>query len=260
MAGRLRHGGVVSGGDLMAHRYLIVIPAYNEEASIEEVVKKCQRYADVCVVNDASTDATPQILASIARVHCIHHQKNTHIAGAILDGMRYAFEAGYDFCITMDAGMSHNPDELDSFKARNDADLVIGSRVKRVRVPFYRKALSFGAKLVFNHALRRKSIHGKKPLLKDVTSGYRMYSRQACSLLLRSKLKSRSFDFHLEALACVYRSGMQIVEVPITYTFANSSLRWKIVGEALRTWWRIYLGDHSLTPAVIGVRQDGTTA
>lgn len=241
----------------MAHRYLVVIPAYNEQETIEQVVRLSQKYADVCVVNDASTDDTPRILANIAGVHCIHHQKNTHIAGAIVDGMRYAFEAGYDFCITMDAGMSHDPNVLEAFKGKTDADMVIGYREKRVKVPLYRKALSFGARLVFNHALRRKSSSVKRPLLKDVTSGYRMYSRRAFTLLLNSQLKSRSFDFHLEALALVYRSGMSIVEVPITYVFANSSLRWKVVGEAMQTWWRIYLGDHSLAPAT---PQDSTTA
>jgi dolichol-phosphate mannosyltransferase len=240
----------------MAHRYLVVIPAYNEQDTIEQVVRLSQKYADVCVVNDASTDATGRILANIDDVHCIHHQKNTHITGAIIDGMRYALEAGYDFCITMDAGMSHDPNVIEAFKERSDADLVIGYREKRVKVPIYRQALSFGARLVFNHALRRKTNYGKRPLLKDVTSGYRMYSRRAFTLLLNSQLKSRSFDFHLEALALVYRSGMKIVEVPITYVFANSSLRWKVVGEALRTWWRIYLGEHSLA----GAQQDGTTA
>ena len=233
----------------MEYRFLVVIPAYNEAASIEQVVQLSRRHADVCVVNDASTDATPQILDGLAGIHTIHHSRNTHIPGAILDGMRYALAAGYDYCITLDAGLSHDPNMLATFKEHTEADLVIGYREKRVKVPVYRKALSFCAKLVINHALGKRTQEGKRLALKDVTSGYRMYSRQALALLLRSPMKSRSFDFHLEALAHVYRSGMKIEEIPITYIYSNSSLRWKVVGHALETWWRIYKGDDSPAPA-----------
>ena len=227
----------------MEYRYLVVIPAYNEADSIEQVVELSRQYADVCVVNDASTDATPQILAGIEGIHTIHHAKNTHIPGAILDGMRYALDAGYDFCITIDAGLSHDPHVIADFKEHSAADLVIGYREKRVKVPLYRKALSFAARLVMNHALGKRSKEGKRLALKDVTSGYRMYSRKALELILQSPMKSRSFDFHLEALARVYRSELKIEEIPITYIFSNSSLRWRVVGHALETWWRIYKGE-----------------
>lgn len=235
----------------MAYRYLVVIPAYNEAASIEQVVQLSRQYADVCVVDDASTDATPQILSRLAGVHIIHHTKNTHIPGAILDGMRYALEAGYDFCITLDAGMSHDPTVLAKFKEHTEADLVIGYRARRVKVPAYRKALSYVAKLVMNHALNRKARLGNRSALKDVTSGYRMYSRRSLALLLRTKMKSRSFDFHLEALAHIYRNDLKIEEIPISYIYSNSSLRWRVVGHALKTWWRIYRGTDSA--AVAGI-------
>lgn len=233
----------------MEYRFLVVIPAYNEAASIEQVVQLSRPHADVCVVDDASSDATPRILAGLSGIHTIRHSKNTHIPGAILDGMRYALEAGYDFCITLDAGLSHDPNVLAKFKEHTEADLVIGYREKRVQVPAYRKALSFCAKLVMNHALGKRVPRGKKVALKDVTSGYRMYSRRSLELLLRSTMKSRSFDFHLEALARIYRSDLKIEEIPITYIYSNSSLRWKVVGHALGTWWRIYRGDNSPAPA-----------
>jgi dolichol-phosphate mannosyltransferase len=227
----------------MADRYLVVIPAYNEEGTIAEVVRLSQQHADVCVVDDASTDHTPRILAGLEGVHCIRHQKNTHIPGALLDGMRYALEAGYDFCITLDAGLSHDPNAIPLFKAHNDVDLVIGYRQRKVNVPLYRKALSWGGNTLINLALNRRRLPWGGACLRDVTSGYRMYSREALGVLLRSKMRSRSFDFHLEALAYVNRSGMKIKEVPIVYVHSNSSLRWKVVGDALRTCWRLWTSD-----------------
>jgi hypothetical protein len=79
--------------------------------------------------------------------------------------------------------------------------------------------------------------------LRDVTSGYRMYSRAAFELLAGAKMRSRTFDFHLESLAYVYRAGMAIEEIPIRYEFTNSSLRPGVVGDALRTCGRIWISE-----------------
>ena len=219
----------------MKPRVLVVIPAYNEQDTIEQVVRASQQFADVCVVDDASRDRTPQILAAIPGVRTIRHQANTHIPGAIRDGMRLAAEQGYDFCITMDAGMSHDPQAIPQFLAHADADLVIGYRETRVNVPWYRRLLSWVGTRLINFALSpRLALWGGR---RDLTSGYRMYSRRAFESLIDTPMVSRSFDFHLEAAALIYRRGMRISEVPITYVFSNSSLRWKVVAQAMRTWW-----------------------
>lgn len=229
----------------MSHRFLVVVPAYNEADSIEEVARRAARHADVCVVDDASTDGTAELVEGLERVHCIRHQRNTHIAEGILDGFRHALDAGYDFCITMDAGLSHDPDAIPDFQARSDADLVLGYRSAREKVPGYRKAISAGANLLMNMALARRPLPWGGAGLRDCTSGYRMYSRRAVELLTRVPLRSRAFDFHIEALAVVHRAGLRVVEVPITYRFSNSSLQPAIVWEALRTWASLWSRDLS---------------
>lgn len=220
----------------MPPRALVVIPAYNEAGTIEEVLRKAARHADVCLVDDASTDGTGDIASAIERVHVIRHEKNTHIARGTLDGFAYALEHGYDFCITMDAGLSHDPDVIPDFLAQSGADLVIGYRRARENVPSYRKALSATANLLMNMALARRPVPWAGAGLRDCTSGYRMFSRAAFEVLLNADMRSRAFDFHIESLAYVYRAGLEIAEIPITYRFSNSSLRWSIVWEALQTW------------------------
>lgn len=219
----------------MSQRFLVVIPAYNEAETIERLVSEAARHADVCVVDDGSKDATPEILARLDGIHVIRHERNTHIAGAILDGMRYAVEKGYDFVITMDAGLSHDPAAIESFQQHTDAGLVIGYREQKIDTPWYRRALSSGANFLLNLAMKRRFVPWGGAGLRDTTSGYRMYSRAACELLLGSQLRCRAFDFHLESLSHVYRAGFRIEEIPITYVFTGSSLRWKIVEEAART-------------------------
>ncbi len=227
----------------MQKRFLAVIPAYNEAATIEELVVRASRHADVCVVDDASSDGTADIVEATGRAHCIRHQKNTHIAGGILDGMRYALAEDYSFCITMDAGLSHDPDVIPRFQENTDADLVIGYREETLNVPGYRRGLSWGARTLMNLALVPRFVPWGGAGLRDVTSGYRMWGRDAVRLLVDSKMKSRTFDFHIESLAYVYRAGMAIVEIPIRYEFTNSSLRLGIVGDALRTCGRIWISE-----------------
>ena len=227
----------------MAYRYLVVIAAYNEAATIEEVVRLARRSADVCVVDDASTDDTAKIVSGIEGVHCIRHERNTHIPGATLDGMRYARDQGYDFCITMDAGMSHDPNAIPEFMVHTDADLVIGCRRRKIDVPGYRRALSWGGNRMLNLTLNQRYVPWGGAGLSDVTSGYRMFSRAAVDLLLRSRLQSRSFDFHLESLTFVYRHGLKIKEIPIVYRHTGSSLRLRTVGHALQTCLRLHRGS-----------------
>ena len=163
----------------MDRRCIVVIPAYNEADTIEEVASRAARHADVCVVDDASTDETGEIAERLERVHCIRHPRNTHIAGAILDGFRYALAQGYDACITMDAGMSHDPDALPLFQARTEADLVIGYRERRIDVPWQRRALSAAGTTLMNLGLAGRVLPWGGAGLRDCTSGYRLYSRRA---------------------------------------------------------------------------------
>jgi len=225
------------------HSVLVVVPAYNEARTIAEVVTRSRAHADVCVVDDCSTDGTGDLAARVPGAHVIRHLRNTHIAGALLDGFRFARERGYAHCITMDAGLSHDPDLIPLFLARSAADLVIGVRTERVDAPWYRHALSLAARALTNLALERRFVPWGGAGLRDTTSGYRMYSRRAYELLLDAPLRSRAFDFHLEALGYVFRAGLRIDEVEITYVFSNSSLRPQLVIEALRTCGRLWTED-----------------
>ena len=108
----------------MPGRTLVVIPAYNEADTIEEVVTGALAYAPVLVVNDGSRDRTGEIAAAIPGCEVIHHAKNTHIPGAIIDGFRHALAGHYDYAVTMDAGLSHDPHLLGRLIAQPASDLV----------------------------------------------------------------------------------------------------------------------------------------
>jgi dolichol-phosphate mannosyltransferase len=226
-----------------APRTLVVVPAYNEAASIEEVARRALAHASVLVVDDGSRDGTGD-LAERAGCHVIRHTKNTHIPGAILDGFRFAATEGYDYVVTMDAGLSHDPDLLRTLIALPPSDLVLTYRAQSINTPWYRLLLSRVAAAIVNMAIRPQRWKFWSPGYRDVTSGYRRYSRQAYGAVLAAPMACRSFDFHFEALAVVRYAGLAIDEVPITYTFSNSSLRWPVVRQAFKTWLRLMAGLH----------------
>ena len=218
----------------MKSNAIVVIPAYNEEETIRTVIERSLPFADVCIVNDGSKDSTAEIVQSIPNVTCINHKKNTHIPKAILDGFKYALAQRYEYVMTMDAGLSHRPEELTHFLDAPHSDLVMGIRPDKRNTPAYRRFLSYMATFFINISLR--PINSDLPPAKfhDVTSGFRRYSRQSVKLLLSRKLKAKSFDFHTEALMIIYRNGLTISEIPITYDFSNSSLNMKVISDSVK--------------------------
>ena len=121
-----------------------------------------------------------------------------HIPKTIKDGMIYGSDNSYDYVITMDAGLSHLPEELIHFIDYPDCDLLIGYRTEKVNVPWYRKLLSQFGTISLNMAIRPLFTNLPRHYFKDITSGYRRYSKKSIEILLNRKMLSRTFDFHYE--------------------------------------------------------------
>lgn len=224
---------------------LVIIPAHNEEETIYEVVTRSLKYADVSVTDDGSRDKTADILKTVQQecgrrkhghqLNIITHRQGTHIPKGIQDGLIFASAARYDWVVTMDAGLSHDPDALPAFFGHDPGfDVVIGSRNNTRNVPPYRKLISFMARMVVNYALASSYFDLFGPGIKDCTSGYRRYSKNACDLIAKTELKSKAFDFHMEALALCYRAGLKVDEIPIDYVFSNSSFNRSVLKQAMK--------------------------
>jgi glycosyltransferase involved in cell wall biosynthesis len=120
---------LVSNQDLPASNLAAVIPAFNEERSIEAVVRQVSQRALAIVVDDGSTDGTAA-LAMAAGAYVIRHPVNRGYDGAIESGLRAAIALGCSFAVTIDADGQHDETLLDRFGAELEAgaDLVIGHR------------------------------------------------------------------------------------------------------------------------------------
>lgn len=112
-----------------------VIPAFNESASIEKVVRGVMPYAQVLVVDDGSSDQTA-MLARNAGAEVVIHSKNKGYDKALEAGLFRALELGFDYAITIDGDGQHMPATLELFKRKLaiGADLVVGVRDRRQRI------------------------------------------------------------------------------------------------------------------------------
>src|SRR5690349_17635810 len=97
---------------------LAIVPAYNEQRSVDSVVRAIQMHApdfDVLVVDDGSTDATAE-RARGAGARVLVHPFNLGIGGAMQSGYRYACEHGYREAVQVDADGQHDPAEIDKLR------------------------------------------------------------------------------------------------------------------------------------------------
>ena len=112
---------------------LVIIPAYNEEASIINTVKSIQEKAegfDYIVINDCSTDNTGQICEE-NKFNVIHLPQNLGIGGAVQTGYLYGYRNGYDVAVQVDGDGQHDPaflTRMAEYMEKNQVDMVIGSR------------------------------------------------------------------------------------------------------------------------------------
>lgn len=111
-------------------KVLLIIPAYNEEASIQKTMESVKKSGyDYIIINDGSTDSTAQILDSNHYNH-ITLLANLGIGGAVQTGYKYAHEMGYDIAIQFDADGQHDISYLENLISpiySGKANLVIGS-------------------------------------------------------------------------------------------------------------------------------------
>jgi glycosyltransferase involved in cell wall biosynthesis len=112
----------------------IVIPAFNENETIIDVILSVQKYGDVIVVDDGSSDSTIESVNSTSAI-TISHEKNLGYEASISSGIHYAINEKYQYIVTMDADGEHNSLNIPDFvnKLNQGFEIVIGSRQKKNR-------------------------------------------------------------------------------------------------------------------------------
>lgn len=203
-------------------RLAVIIPAYNEVRSIEQVVSGVSKAlqskpydTEIIVVDDGSTDDTAK-KAESAGATVISHILNTGTGGTTATGISYAHQKNYDVAATLDADGQHDPSDLIrgiDLLVKNGDDLVIGSRLinpegmSSVKI-IGNRGLSFITFLLFGISVT------------DSQSGLRVFSKKALAGL---KWKTSGFEFCSEMLWRARQQKLRISEYPIRAIYTDYS-------------------------------------
>lgn len=196
----------------MKQKVLLIIPAYNEQENIQDVLSDIRRNApemDCVVINDCSTDGTREVLRALG-ANFLDLPINLGIGGGVQTGYRYALEHGYDIAIQFDGDGQHDARFLHDLTApieAGTADAVIGSRFLEGE-GFQSSALRrFGIQFLSGWI---RMLCGVRVL--DVTSGMRAVNRELMELFAREYAQDYPEP---EAIMTGGLYGARIVEVPV---------------------------------------------
>jgi len=190
----------------------IVIPAYNEEKTIGDVIDSLKEkgWKNIIVVNDGSKDRTAEIAKSKEAV-VISHPKNMGLGAALRSGLSKALELGADIAVTFDADGQHDVSDVKKLvEAANHADLVIGYR-RMIDIPLNKKIGNFVLNVV------TRVLGGP---FTDSQSGLRALNRRA---LQKIKITCERYAVSSEILIRARKSGLRISEVPAICRFSEYS-------------------------------------
>ena len=196
-------------------RLAIIIPAYNEEASLPGLIHKIKKLSIdnvemvPIIVNDCSTDLTAKIAENL-KVDILDLAVNLGIGGAVQTGMIYALNKGFDYAIQVDGDGQHPPKEIPKMMdaiQQSEANVMIGSRF-------------ITGEGFQSSSFRRLGIGYLRLIIKmftglnitDSTSGFRLYDRKALEVI-----EAYYPDEYPEPEAVIYfkRQGLKIMETPV---------------------------------------------
>jgi len=227
---------------------LVVLPTYNESATIAETLRRIRASAthtiDVLVVDDNSPDGTADLADALAAelggIEVLRRPAKTGLGSAYREGFKIGLARGYEALVEMDADLSHDPSALGDLLAELEggADIAIGTRyMPGGKIPdwsWHRRAISRGGNLYARWMLGLAA--------RDATSGYRAYHRRALERINLTAVRADGYGFQIEMAYRVARAGGILAEVPIEFrdrTLGRSKMSSRIVVEALVlvTWW-----------------------
>lgn len=220
----------------MSPKYIIGLPAYNEEKNIGKLLDKIHSLKSVfgdslhvVVVNDGSTDNTEEIIekytGQYAYISCINHPQNLGLGNAMDTLLQYAVKNldDQDVLITFDADNTHNPNIIPNMidmLTHKNLDIVIASRFikgsKEIGLSNIRKIYSRGAMMFCRLVFHIDNV-------RDYSCGYRIYNigylKKLTANYSGKVVSSRGFECMVEILAKAGKMGVKAGEYPIALEY-----------------------------------------
>lgn len=200
---------------------LIIIPAYNESASIQATVEEIKKEAtdfDYVIINDCSSDNTREICEKNG-FNVVNLPVNLGIGGAVQTGYKYGVKYGYDLAVQVDGDGQHDPkflSKMSEYLLEADADMVIGSRFIE-KEGFQSSGARRAGIRYFTFLIRL--LTGKT--VTDPTSGLRMVNRDIMEMFAQDYPKDYPEP---ESVVAVLRRGKKVKELPVVMRERNGGV------------------------------------
>ncbi|MBN1763681.1 MAG: glycosyltransferase family 2 protein [Sedimentisphaerales bacterium] len=200
-------------------KVLLAIPVYNEEKSLNEVLDRVEQYIrNVLVINDGSTDSSGMILARRKDICVVSHRDNCGYGSSMIQAFQFAHGCGFDWLITMDCDLQHEPRQLPDFLRAieaDDADIISGSRY----IPgVSRNGDPPPERRQINQQITR-DIKDKLGLeLTDAFCGFKAYRADKIHSL---ELTERGYAFPLEFWTQAVHHGLRVREIPVSLIYID---------------------------------------
>lgn len=204
----------------MKVRYSVIIPAFNEEDTIAQVIDlvKKNKYPgkfEIIVIDDGSVDKTAQIVKKKKGVKLLLNNKNEGKGYSVVRGFK---EARGDYLIIQDADLEYHPrDHLKLIRVieKQQLSVLYGSRFMKKNIKHRYKLFYLGNKLL---SLLTTVLYGEK--VTDIATCYKVFRKEILSKL---DIRSRGFGIEAEVTCKILNSGIKIKEVPISYNSRSYS-------------------------------------
>lgn len=198
---------------------LIATATFNESANIHEWYSRVRNAipeVHILIVDDSSPDGTADIIKELQNgdeaLHLLLRPQKSGLGSAHRAAMLYALEHEFEVLVTMDADLSHQPEEIPSLLDQtSDYDFVIGTRSGQGTSDYVglRKFLS----LAGNRAAQVFIPTG----LTEYTTSFRAFRPSALNVLFTHGIQDDGYAFFMETVEILYRSGCRMTEVPIHF-------------------------------------------
>jgi len=224
----------------------VVIPAYNESATIRDLAIRTLTFVDnVIIVDDGSTDDTVDCLKGL-NLTVIEHEVNKGKAESLWDGMRYALDMGVDAIITLDGDGQHSPKDipalLDKYEQYPNTLVIAARLLNRQNAP--------RARLFANQFADFWVSWASGQCIYDSQSGYRLYPAALLKAVTVPHDYTRGFVFESEIIIESCRKKFACVAVPINSVYHSNArashfrpvldiakivlmIAWKIISRAM---------------------------
>ncbi|MEK7483014.1 MAG: glycosyltransferase family 2 protein [Planctomycetota bacterium] len=213
----------------MSKKIAVVIPIYNEERFIGDVLTRLLKYPeiDIILVNDGSTDQTLEVLKSFPQIHLRQHPQNQGKGAALQTAFHFACEQGYSAVVTMDGDGQHDPIEIPKFfqfQEEMENLFLIGNRMQEKKsMPLVRWITNVTMSGIVSWLAHAQ--------ISDSQCGYRRIGR---NILNQIHLTTSRFDTESEILIQSCRLGFPVREVPIETIYGTETSKIRVISDTIR--------------------------